>query len=181
MNNKPVFVVEGKSDVSRLTNIVDADFVICNGAAISEETINYIKELVKTRKVIVLTDPDFPGLQIRNKIEQAVPGVYHAYVDRKKSSNGKKLGVAECQLEEIKRAINNYVYYDVKNTVNPQITMKDMVELELTGNEQASKNREIISNHFHTGYSNAKTLMKHLNMLGVTLEEIKGVLANGSK
>ena len=62
---------------------------------------------VKTRKVIVLTDPDFPGLQIRNKISQEVEGVYHAYVDRKKASNGKKLGVAECEIEELKNAISN--------------------------------------------------------------------------
>ena len=181
MNDKPVFVVEGKTDVNKLTNIIDADFVVCNGAAISKETINYIKELVKTRKVVVLTDPDFPGLQIRNKIEREVPGVYHAYVDRKKASNGKKLGVAECQIDEIKRAIENYVYYDIQNSVKPQITMKDMVELELTGSEKASKNREIVSNYFHTGFSNAKTLMKHLNMLGVTLEQIKEVLVYGGK
>ena len=70
MINKPVFVVEGKTDVSKLTNLIDADFVITNGAAIPEDTILYLKELVKTRKVIVLTDPDFPGLQIRNKISQ---------------------------------------------------------------------------------------------------------------
>ena len=39
---KPVIVVEGKTDVQRLQNLINADFVICNGSAISEDTINYI-------------------------------------------------------------------------------------------------------------------------------------------
>ena len=40
MNEKPVLVVEGTSDVNKLTNIIDADFVICNGSAVSNETIS---------------------------------------------------------------------------------------------------------------------------------------------
>ena len=178
MNKKPVFVVEGKTDVCKLTNLIDADFVITNGAAIPEETIEYIKELVKTRKVIILTDPDFPGLQIRNKISQEVPGVYHAYVDRSKSSNGKKLGVAECEIEELKNAISHYICYDKQENTEDLLTMTDLIELGLTGTSTAKENRDKVSKKFHTGYSNAKTLLKHLNMLGVTLKELKEVLKN---
>ena len=181
MNNKPVFVVEGKTDVNKLTNIIDADFVITNGMAIPDDTISYLKELVKTRKVFVLTDPDFPGLQIRNKISQEVEGVYHAYIDRKKASNGKKLGVAECELEELKQAISNYVCYDQEVINENQITMKDMIELGLTGCETSSALREKVSKKYHTGYCNAKTLMKHLNMLGVTLKDLKETILNDCK
>ena len=42
----------------------------------------------------------------------------------------------------------------------------------------SSKNREKVSNYFHTGYSNAKTLLKHLNMLQVTKEELIEVIKN---
>ena len=179
MNKKPVLVVEGTSDVNKLNNIIDADFVVCNGSAISNDTIRYIKELVRTRIVVVLTDPDYPGMQIRNKIAQEVPEVYHAYVDRKKASNGKKLGVAECDVEEIKRAIENYVCY--KKVVENNLTMNDFMELKLTGDISSSEIREKVSNYFHTGYSNAKTLLKHLNMLGVTKEELVEVLKNDCK
>ena len=179
MNKKPVLVVEGTSDVNKLNNIIDADFVVCNGSAISNDTIRYIKELVRTRIVVVLTDPDYPGMQIRNKIAQEVPEVYHAYVDRKKASNGKKLGVAECDVEEIKRAIENYVCY--KKVVENNLTMNDFMELKLTGDISSSEIREKVSNYFHTRYSNAKTLLKHLNMLGVTKEELVEVLKNDCK
>lgn len=94
---KPVFVVEGKSDVQRLQNYIDADFVICNGSALDEETLKYIKQLSLDREVIVLTDPDYPGEKIRKTISDYVPNVKHAFVNRSLASNGKKLGVAETQ------------------------------------------------------------------------------------
>ena len=62
-----------------------------------------------------------------------------------------------------------------------QITMKDMIELGLTGCETSSVLREKISKKYHTGYSNAKTLLKHLNMLGVTLNELKETILNDCK
>ncbi len=174
MNNKPVLVVEGVSDMNRLNNIIEADFVICNGSAISKETIMYISKLVKTREVIVLTDPDYPGLQIRNKISSAVPQVKHAFVSREKSSNGKKLGVAECQKDEIIKALSNavsFVSYEEGN-----LKMEDLVLMFLVGNNNSSYLRKKVADYYGVGYVNAKTLLKRLNMLGITKEELEGVI-----
>ena len=65
---KPVIVVEGTSDVNKLSLLVDADYVVTNGSEVSRETLRYIKELSKTRQIIILTDPDYPGERIRNII-----------------------------------------------------------------------------------------------------------------
>lgn len=169
--DKPVIVVEGPSDVNRLTSIINADFVICNGAAISKETISYIKELVKTREVIVLTDPDYPGIQIRNKIAKAVPNVKHAFIDRTKASNGKKLGVAECQKDELIRALTNYVSFDSQSPGS--LTLSDLMKLDLIGGKNSSIKREKIANHFNIGHVNAKTFLKRLNMLNISLSELE--------
>ena len=171
---KPVIVVEGKTDVQRLENLVDADFVICNGSAIDEETIAYIDELSKIRKVIIFTDPDYPGTQIRNKIASKVKNVYHAYVDRNKASNGKKLGIAETEKEEILTALSNYVFYNQEN--NNQITMDDFYSLGLAGSENSSLKREKISKKFSLGYNNSKSLLKKINMLNISLEQLKEAL-----
>ena len=40
---KPIIVVEGKSDVDKVSKIVDAHFVITNGSEISRETISYLQ------------------------------------------------------------------------------------------------------------------------------------------
>ncbi len=61
MKIKEVIVVEGKDDTTAIRRAVDADTIETNGSAINEETIEKIKLAQKTRGVIVLTDPDFPG------------------------------------------------------------------------------------------------------------------------
>jgi len=40
---KEVIVVEGTSDVQTLSNIIDADFIITHGSAISKDTLDCIK------------------------------------------------------------------------------------------------------------------------------------------
>jgi len=65
---KEVIVVEGTSDVQTLSNIIDADFIITHGSAISKDTLDLIKQTNLTRGVILFLDPDFPGEKIRKTI-----------------------------------------------------------------------------------------------------------------
>ena len=44
---KEVIVVEGKTDVATLSNIIKAEFIVTNGFEISEETIELIKKVEK--------------------------------------------------------------------------------------------------------------------------------------
>ncbi len=168
---KPVIVVEGKTDVQKLQRLIDADYVICNGSAIDEKTIDLINELSKKRKVIIFTDPDYPGTQIRNKISSKVKNIYHAFVDRKKASNGKKLGIAECDDDEILRALSSYIYEPLET--NNLITMKDFISLKLSGYPNSKKLREKLCLKFSLGYGNSKTILKRVNMLNLTLEQLK--------
>ena len=169
--NKDVIVVEGQSDVNKLRLLIDADYVITNGSEISRETIEYIKTLSLTRRIIILTDPDYPGMRIREIISQAVPSALHAYVDRKKASNGKKLGVAECQKEEILRALKMVRSYQEKE--EKEFDEVKMYNLGLQGQSESSFLREQVFKQYNLGYGNAKTLCKILNMIEVTYEEIK--------
>ncbi len=170
---KPVIVVEGKTDVQRLQNLINADFVICNGSAINEDTLNYIEELSHTRKVIIFTDPDYPGLQIRNKISNRIKNVYHAFVDRTKASNGKKLGIAECEKEEILKALKDYVYLGEEKD---NISMQDFISLGLSGDKNSSLLREKVSKKLSLGYGNSKTILKRINMLNISLDELKEIV-----
>ena len=69
-NKMPIIVVEGKTDVQFLSTFLDVEFVITNGSSVPSSTIDYLKKSVKERKIIVLTDPDFPGKQIRDKLDK---------------------------------------------------------------------------------------------------------------
>ena len=174
-NKMPIIVVEGKTDVDKVSKLIKAHFIITNGSEVSRETISYLRTLSKTRKIIILTDPDYPGLRIRNIISNNIPNAYHAYVDRSMSSNGKKLGVAECEENEIIRALSNLVQYkyDEKNEL---ISSFDMYALGLTGKPNSKELREKVFKHFELGYGNSKTLAKHLSLSGVSMQEVKDFL-----
>ena len=177
---KPVIVVEGQSDVNKLRLLVDAEFVITNGSEVSRETLNFIEKLAISHDIIILTDPDYPGQRIRNIINEAIPGCYNAYVDRSKSVKGHKLGVAECDPDEIKRALKDMIKYQEINVENP-LTVSDLVDLGLTGQKDSFEKRLKIAEYYHLGPVNTKSLIYKLNMLSVSLEELKGVLNENCK
>ena len=82
---EPLLVVEGATDVAFLQSFLDADFVITNGSEVSRETIDYLKAVKKSREIVVLTDPDFPGQRIRNILDQEIPGLLHAFIPKEKA------------------------------------------------------------------------------------------------
>ena len=174
---KPVIVVEGTSDVNKLCLLVDADYVTTNGSEVSRETLSYIKELSKTRQIIILTDPDYPGERIRNIINEEIKGCYNAFVSKEKSIKKHKVGVAECDNEEIIKALSNVVKFESYEEKENKLTTSDLYELNLFGENVALK-REYLASIYHIGKVNNKTLIKRLNMLGVTKEELKEVLIN---
>ena len=80
---KEVIVVEGKTDTAIIKKLFDADTIETHGLAINDEILDLIEQANQSRGVIVLTDPDYPGMQIRNKIMERVPSIKHAFVDKK--------------------------------------------------------------------------------------------------
>lgn len=174
---KPVIVVEGTSDVNKLQNLVSADFVITNGSAVSRETINYIKELSKSRKIILLLDPDYQGMRIRRILQKEIPDALNAYVKKELSIKGKKLGVCECDSNEIIRALNEVLTWDNKNNESVEkLTINDIYELSLCGEKDSLKKREFLSNKIPIGKVNGKTLLKRLNMLKITRYELETIM-----
>lgn len=174
---KPVIVVEGTSDVNKLQNFIDADFVITNGSAVSRETINYLKELSLTRKIILLLDPDYPGMRIRSILQNELPDALNAYVNKELSVKGKKLGVCECDKDEIIRALNEVYLWDSKEKqVENRIETKDLFDLLLIGDFSSSERRKFLSNKLPIGKVNGKTLLKRLNQLNISLKELKNIM-----
>ena len=169
---KEVVVVEGKTDTATLKQLFDVDTIETHGSAINKKTIDLIKTTAKNRGVIVLTDPDFPGKRIRDKIVQAVPNAKHAFVARKDAIGKKKLGIAEARHDAIIEAIENTVTFaDSK----PSISWDEFIDLDIIGNR---KKRAYVYNKFHLGYGNVKTLFKRMNMVGITKKQAEEVLAD---
>ena len=83
----------------------------------------------------------------------------------------KKKGVAECDLEDIKNALDKYTKEQANN-----ISI-DLYKLGLIGRENSKELRGLISNKFNLGIVNKNNMIKRLNLLGIKekqlIEEIK--------
>ena len=92
-----VLVVEGKEDVSYLSNYIASEIVVVNGYELDPKTIAYLKG----KKVIALLDPDEAGKAIRKKLNTIISDLINVEIDINKCNRGKKNGVAECQIDEL--------------------------------------------------------------------------------
>lgn len=168
-----VIVVEGKTDTAILKRLLDVDTIETNGLNMTEETLELIVRTNETRGVIVLTDPDYPGKKIRDRIQQ-VTNCKHAFVakdDAVGSYRGKaKVGIAQTRKEAIIDALENIVTFKENQE---SISWQEFLSLDIVGNKQR---RLYVFHQFNLGYGNVKTLFKRLNMLGITLEMVKEIL-----
>lgn len=175
MNRKCLIVVEGKTDIDFLSKFISADFYSVNGSAVSEKDLEFIKQYMKNGDVVVLTDPDFPGTKIRNYLNENITGLDNAYVRKEFSIKKNKVGVAESTKDEVLRALKNKIKFS-ENKSEQTISSQDLYELGLIGKSNSSELRKIVSENFHLGFNNAKSLLKKLNMLSIEKEEIEMVL-----
>ena len=169
--SRPGWVIPS-SHPQLLKELYDVDTIETHGLGLDDKTLELIKEASKTRGVIVLTDPDYPGLRIRNQVEKYVQNCKHAFVDRKDAIGKKKLGIAEANKEAVKKAIENVVTF---SNQEESISWKEFLELDIIGDK---KKRLKVYYLFHLGYGNAKTLFKRLNMVGISREMIEKELEN---
>jgi ribonuclease M5 len=169
-----LIVVEGVTDVQVLSAIVDAEFLTTNGSAVSQETIEFIRYVKSLGKeVVVFTDPDYPGEKIRKTLDQQVQGLSHAFVDKSFAIKNGKVGIAECDSAVLLQALQDKIVPHIK--AKPSITIHDLANMNLLGNAGSSEKRTKICKHFHLGYCNAKTMLKRLNFIGITYDDLKEV------
>ncbi len=150
--NKAV-IVEGKYDKIHLSQFIDAVIIQTNGFGIykDDKVSDLIKHYAKTSGIIILTDSDSAGNQIRARIKSIVPDgkVQNVYVpeilgkEKRKTSPSKegKLGVEgipkELIIEAIKRA-----GIESSEKDNEKVTMQDFIELGLSGGRNSSELRK---------------------------------------
>lgn len=170
---KEVIVVEGKHDSATLKQYFKCDTIETSGLSLDEETLAYIKQMNKTRGVILFLDPDSPGNRIRHRINEAVPGCKNAFVDKVNARTEKKVGVEHASKEVLKEALENLISYTEEKS---NLTQTDLYELGLTGRENSSYLRSKVGKKFHLGDGNTKTMLERINYLGITKQELEDAI-----
>lgn len=169
---REVIVVEGKNDTKNLQRYFEVDTIETHGLGLSRETLEYIDEVNDRRGVILFLDPDSAGEKIRKRINDYIPGLKNAFVLKEDARTKKKVGVEHASYEVLKEALDHVVSYDeFHHTIN----VEDMYELHLMGSDDSSYRRDVVSREFHIGKCNGKTMLKRLNMLGISREELDDI------
>ena len=70
MKIKEVIVVEGRDDTTAVTRAVECDTIETHGFGIKKETWELIKKAYEERGIIIFTDPDHSGEEIRKKLRK---------------------------------------------------------------------------------------------------------------
>lgn len=174
MKIKEVIVVEGRDDTAAINRSVEAETIETHGFGMSEGMWTQISTAYQTSGIIVLTDPDYAGEQIRSKIKVRFPLCKEAFLPRNKALKGTNIGVENATPEDIREALSKAKCTEKANA--DTFTMEDMIKCGLTGSDGSRKKREQIADALGTGYGNVKKLLSKLNGFNITREEFYGVI-----
>ena len=150
-------IVEGRYDKSKLSALTDAIIVTTNGFGIYKdaEKRDFIRKLAKERGIVILTDSDNAGRQIRAYITSFVPSnqIRHAYIpdiygkEKRKAAPSKegKLGVEgmrpDVLLEALRRA-GATIEGEEPPAAGARITKTDLYAAGLTGGADSKAARQ---------------------------------------
>lgn len=151
---KEAVIVEGRYDKLKLSNILDTLIVETNGFGIykNKEKLEFIKKLARERGIIILTDSDHSGFQIRGYLSSGIPKeqIKHLYIPdvlgkekrKDKPSKEGKLGVEgidDATLLEIFKS--NGIKADRIDKKDP-VTNFDLYDLGFSGTDGAKQKKK---------------------------------------
>lgn len=146
-------VVEGKYDKIKLSAVIDGMIICTNGFGIYKDKsiVELIRLYAKTSGIIVLTDSDSAGFQIRNHLKGLVPdgNIINLYIpeifgkERRKNAPSKegKLGVEGIDVGILREIFERSGVLTAEDTGTEIITAKDFYELGLSGKPYSSNLR----------------------------------------
>lgn len=190
---KQAIIVEGRYDKIRLSSLVDTVIIPTNGFGLykDRETAELIKALAKKTGIIILTDSDSAGFQIRSHIKNIVkegevincyiPDIYGKERRKNEPSKEGKLGVegmtSEALVEAFRRA--GVLAAEVPEG-EKDITKADLMELGYIGAENSAERRRELQRRLGLPERLSANMLLELLNVNYTLEEFKQ-LATGER
>ncbi|MDO4176255.1 MAG: ribonuclease M5 [Bacillota bacterium] len=174
MKIKETIVVEGRDDTAAIKRSVEALTIETHGYGIRQETWDLIAKASETTGIIVFTDPDHAGEQIRKRILERFPDAGEAFLERSEAEKDGDIGIENASPESIRKALEKARVRE-KNAAE-SFSQKDMFRWGLTGTSEAAKRRTELGKSLGLGFANSKTFLQRLNSFGVSREEIEKAL-----
>lgn len=174
---KEIIVVEGRDDISAVKAAVDAEVIQVNGFAVRKQgTIEKIRVADQNKGIIILTDPDYAGEEIRKYIHKFFPEAKDAYIRRVEGTKDGDIGVENASPEAILNALEKArCSVEIKAMA---FTMDYLIDCGLVGSGEARVRREKVGGKLGIGYANGKQFLSRLNRYGISKEEFEEALKN---
>ena len=166
---REIIVVEGRDDTAAVKRAVDAETIETHGFGIREETLGLIENAGRERGIIIFTDPDHAGEEIRKKLTEKFPDAKQAYLSREAAAAGNDIGVENAPPEAIIEALEKA--RAEKENAKKIFSMEDLMKTGLSGQPSSKERRQKTGEILGIGYGSSKRFLGKLNGYGITREE----------
>lgn len=173
---KEVIVVEGRDDTAAVKRAVDAQTIETHGYGIRKETWTLLEKADREKGLIIFTDPDFAGNQIRKRLTEQFPQAGQAYLSQKDALKSGDIGIENADPESIRLALEK-AHYSLEDAVE-EFTMDDLQEWGLSRGEGSAEKRDRLGKRLGIGYGNSKRFLSRMNQYGITREQVLCELEN---
>lgn len=192
-----IIVVEGRDDTAAILQSVDAVTIETHGYGIRPSTWDVIDKAYETAGIIIFTDPDTAGEQIRRRLAERYPNAEHAFLDRSLAEKDGDIGIENASPESIREALAK-AHRPVPADRNAQetgsvdaarqgadaqrpmhadtFTRDDLFRWGLDGVPGAARRRQEVGNRLGIGMASSKTFLRRLNHFGISREEVETAL-----
>ena len=174
MKIREIIVVEGRDDTDAIKKSVDAVTIETHGYGITKATWELIEKAYNEKGIIVFTDPDHAGEQIRRRIMEKYPDAKEAFLDRKSARKNGDIGIENADPESIRHALEK-ARCSIEES-SDGFTIDDMMRAGLVGQADSSQRRHDLGKALGIGYGNGKIFLQRLNKFGISREEFEKAL-----
>ena len=170
-----VIVVEGRDDTRRLREVFGPQLatIETQGSAVSAAVLARIRTVAAKRDLIILTDPDFNGEQIRKKVLAVVPEAKQAFLPRKDAApqGAGSLGVEHASAQALRHCLAQVL--TTAPDFKTDIRQEDLIAAGLLAGPQSRQRREQLGDFLHIGYVNGKQLWPRLRLFQITRAQLQ--------
>lgn len=166
-----VIVVEGRDDTNAVLRAIDGITIETHGFGIKKETWELLEKAYREKGLILFTDPDHSGEEIRKKLRERFPESRQAFLTRDEAEAKGDIGIENASPQSITEAISKARYTARKE--KDIFTEDDLYESGLLGRSDSRQMRQALGAALGIGYGNGRTLLKKLNMFDIRREDFE--------
>lgn len=173
---KEAIVVEGRDDVSAVLRAVDAAVIPTHGYGITKETLSVIASAFERQGIIVFTDPDHAGEQIRRRLTALFPEAKQAYLTRDDAEKDGDIGIENAEPGAIIRALEAAQAADAGASAGAGVSPALLDGLGLAGGPGSAARRAAVGRILGIGQCNASAFAKRLKSFGIGEEQLAAAI-----